>query len=151
MRPDNTAPIIAAARQRHELTRAKAMHALRELDHAGTAVTFETVARTAGVSRSWLYAQPDLRAEIQRLRDHGPAGSSTPTPRVPARQRATDASLRRRLEAVNAEIRRLRQENRQLREQLAWALGARRTMPRGQPGSTGLAAPNQSMTIGPCS
>ena len=40
MRPDNTAPIIAAARHRHELTRARAIQAIRELDHAGSLVTF---------------------------------------------------------------------------------------------------------------
>ena len=47
MRPDNIAPLITAAHHRHELTRAKAIQALRELDHAGTPVTFEAVARTA--------------------------------------------------------------------------------------------------------
>jgi hypothetical protein len=70
MRPhSNPAPLIAAARQRHELTRSKTIQALRELDRAGTTVSFEAVARHAGVSRSWLYSQPDIRAEVQRLRD----------------------------------------------------------------------------------
>jgi Family of unknown function (DUF6262) len=41
--------------------------ALRELHTAGAPVTFETVARTAGISRSWLYTQPDIRTEIERL------------------------------------------------------------------------------------
>src|SRR5437016_1134692 len=68
MRADNTRHIIDAARHRHELTRAKAIQALRTVDAAGTPVTFETVARAAVVSRSWLYAQPDIRAEIERLR-----------------------------------------------------------------------------------
>ncbi|WP_268252716.1 DUF6262 family protein [Streptomyces alanosinicus] len=44
------------------------MQALRTLDAAGKPVTFETVAKQAGVSRSGLYAQPDVRAEIERLR-----------------------------------------------------------------------------------
>ena len=52
MRADNTGPLINAARQRHELTRAKAIQALRELDQAGTRVTFEAVARAAGVARA---------------------------------------------------------------------------------------------------
>lgn len=69
MHADNTAPLITAARRRSELTRSRAVRAIRELDHAGTPVTFETVARTAGVSRSWLYGQPDIRGEIERLRD----------------------------------------------------------------------------------
>ncbi|TDU01672.1 hypothetical protein EDD99_0035 [Streptomyces sp. 846.5] len=32
------------------------------------AVTFDAVAKKADVSRSWLYGQPDLRAEVERLR-----------------------------------------------------------------------------------
>ncbi len=64
MRVDNSRHIIAAARQRRELTRAKAIQALRTLDNDGALVTFETVAQAADVSRSWLYAQPDIRAEI---------------------------------------------------------------------------------------
>jgi hypothetical protein len=49
MRPDHTQHLITAAKRRHELTRAKAIRALRELDRAGTAVTFESVARAAEV------------------------------------------------------------------------------------------------------
>lgn len=47
MRADNTRHIIAAARQRRELTRAKAIQALRTLDASGAPVTFETVAQAA--------------------------------------------------------------------------------------------------------
>lgn len=124
MRPDNTRFLIQAAHQRSQATRQRAIQALRDLAAAGTPITFQTLARAAGVSRSWLYAQPDLRAELERLRALSTRAPSSPP--VPARQRATDASLRRRLEAVNAEIRRLRTENHQLRQQLACALGQRR-------------------------
>jgi hypothetical protein len=85
MRPDTATHLAAAARQRHELARAKAIRALRELDRAGTATTFEAVAR-ASVSRSWLYTQPDIRGEIQRLRDATRRALSLP---IPAAQRAT--------------------------------------------------------------
>ena len=94
MHPDNTAPLILAARKRRELARAKAVRALREIDRAGTPVTFEAVARAAGVSRSWLYGQPDLRAEIHRLRE---ATSRAATPPIRASQRASDTSLLRHL------------------------------------------------------
>ncbi|MFJ9908755.1 DUF6262 family protein [Streptomyces sp. NPDC101152] len=96
---------------------------LRGIPGFGRGVTFETVAKQAGVSRSWLYAQPDLRAEIERLRA---AHRREPRSPVPARQRTSDASLLRRLEAANARIRRLTEENQQLREQLARALGEQR-------------------------
>jgi Family of unknown function (DUF6262) len=138
MRADNTRHIIDAARQRRELTRAKAIQALRTLDAAGAPVTFETVARAAAVSRSWLYAQPDIRAEIERLRKASRRAPATP---VPARQRASDASLRSRLEAATQRNRNLAEENRQLREQLARALGERRAVrlhpdPPGRPRTT---------------
>jgi hypothetical protein len=99
MHPENTAPLILAARKRRELARAKAVRALRELDRAGTPVTFEAVACAAGVSRSWHYNQPDLRAEIHRLRE---ATSRTATPPIPASQRASDTSLLRRLASATA-------------------------------------------------
>ena len=72
-------PLSEAAARRHELTRAKAIQALRELDRAGTPVTFAGVAQTAGVSRSWLYTQPDISGHIRSLR-----------------QKTDDARLRRR-------------------------------------------------------
>jgi hypothetical protein len=123
VRADNTRHIIDAARQRRELTRAKAIQALRTLAADGSPVTFEAVAAAAGVSRSWLYAQPDIRAEIERLRSTSPRASAT---LVAASQRASDASLRRRLEAATQRNRTLAEENRQLREQLARALGEAR-------------------------
>ena len=65
MHPD---PLAEAAARRHELTRAKAAQALREIDRAGTPVTFARVAKAAGISRSWLYTQPDISGQIRRLR-----------------------------------------------------------------------------------
>ncbi len=137
MRPDNAAPIIAAARHRHELTRARAVQALRELDHTGAPVTFAAVAAFAGVSRSWLYAQPDIHDEIVRLRE---ATSRSPAAPIPAAQRTTDASLLRRLEAAHTERRRLQEENTRLRQeiararrQVARALGEQRQASGGNP------------------
>jgi hypothetical protein len=123
MRADNARHIVAAAQRRHEYTRAKAVQTLREFDASGAEVTFEAVATAAGVSRSWLYTQPDLRAEIQRLRA---ASRRTPGTAIPDRQRASDASLLRRLEAANQRSRQLVEENKRLRDQLARALGEQR-------------------------
>ncbi len=149
MRPDNTAPIIAAARRRHEQTRARAARALRDLDRAGTPVTFESVASTGGVSRSWLYTQPDLRAEIERLRD---ATGRAPSPPIPARQRASEASLHARLEAALDRNRKLAEDNQRLRRQLAHALGEQRT-PTTESTASRPRRPNSKnspTTIGPC-
>ncbi len=120
MRADNSAHLITSARNRHELTRAKAIRVLRELDTAGQPVTFQTLARAAGVSRSWLYTQPDVRAEIERLREL----DRRPLPRPASTdQRGSDASLARRLEIALARNRELSADNQRLRRQLAAAIG----------------------------
>ena len=146
MRADNTRHIIAAARQRRELTRAKAVQALRVLDADGSPVTFEAVAAAAGVSRSWLYAQPDIRAEIERLRAVSGRAPATP---LPARQRSSDASLLRRLEAASERIRRLAEENRLLRARLAQALGERRATANLETRAARTAPNRNSVTIDP--
>ncbi|MGH3831617.1 MAG: DUF6262 family protein [Pseudonocardiaceae bacterium] len=125
MRADNSHHVIASARRRAEQTRERAVAALRRLDTTGQTINFDTVAREAGVSRSWLYTQDDLRAEIERPRERRGLTRSPAT--IPDRQRASDASLLRRLEAATTRIRTLNYENKQLRDALAQALGDRRT------------------------
>lgn len=124
MRADNSRHLIAAARRRAAATRKRAIAALRRMDKAGTPITVDAVAKEGRVSRSWLYNQPDLRAEIERLRARRNPVSTGRL--VPDRQRASDASLLRRLESAAERIRRLEAENQQLREALALALGQRR-------------------------
>lgn len=148
MRADNSRHLAVAARDRAEQTHAKALRTLRDLEDAGHLVTFEAVARKAGVSRSWLYSQPEIRAKIDELR----VRRSSPTARLtPQRQRATDDSLLRRLEATTERMRHLEDDNRQLRQALAEALGAAReqrvtgaTSTRDTPGKPGV------KIIGPC-
>lgn len=123
MRADNSAALVAAAHRRHEVTRAKAVRALRELQHASAEVSFASVAAAAGISRSWLYAETDLRQEISRLRE---STRPAPGPMVPASQRTSQASLRRRLEVAEERIRALQADNDRLRRQLAHALGEQR-------------------------
>lgn len=144
MPADNSAHLAVAAQRRHELTRSKAIQALRELEHAGTPVTFEAVAVAAGVSRSWLYTQPDLKTEIQRLRD---ATRQAPTSTVPVSQKASETSLLRRLEAAAQRNRELAAQNQQLRRQLARALGDQRAA---RDFATAPSTRHASATIGPC-
>jgi TolA-binding protein len=121
---DNTIHLLQAAAARHHNAVVAAREAIREFDNEGTQVTFRGVAARAGVSRSWLYRDPDIRAEIERLRSASPP---TPKHALPAAQRASTDSLRQRLDTLNDEITRLRKENQILRDQLARQLGQRRT------------------------
>lgn len=123
MPADNTRFLLQAARGRHEATTTRAQEALRRLDRAGSPVSFRAVAEAAGVSRAWLYRQPDLRAEIDRLRT-GQAPASRP--RSPATQRGSDESRQRRVETLLEDNARLRTESTHLHEQVARLLGERR-------------------------
>jgi hypothetical protein len=149
MRADNSQHLLAAAQQRTEQTRRRAVAALRRLDTTGKPITFDAVAREAGVSRSWLYAQTDLRVEVERLRArHQP---QTPKAVPPDRQRASDASLLRRLEAATERIRHLEHDNRELRDALAQALGDQRTSAiLGNTGRRDTPGKRVSKLVGPC-
>jgi hypothetical protein len=121
--PDHTVAIVVVAKRRREETRHRAADALRRLDAASLPVSFAAVARAAGISRAWLYREPDLRSEIETLRRTQTAASSRA---VPSRERAASESLRSQLDALRALEADLLAENKQLREALARKLGAER-------------------------
>jgi Family of unknown function (DUF6262) len=130
MRADNSGYVVDAARRRARATRRRAVAALRRMDNAGTPTTFDALAREAGVSRSWLYNQPDLRAEVERLRDRPHPAAAR---RVPNRQQSSDASLLHRVEVATQRIRELETDNTRLRDALAEALGERRATSTREP------------------
>ena len=111
-----------AAQARHEATLRRATTALQRLARRGEPVTFRRLAETAGVSRSWLYRQSQLRDEINRLRDASAGRPGT----LPSAERATADSMRQQLRTYRDEVTRLRTENQELRDQLARHLGAAR-------------------------
>ena len=113
---------LTAARQRSDQTRQRATQALQRLHATGQPITFAHVARTANVSRSWLYRQPDLRADINRLR----RVTTTQAVPIPPAERGSTESLQQRLETALDEITRLKADNHQLRQHLAQHLGHQR-------------------------
>ena len=92
---------------------------IRQLDADGATVSFAAVAEHARVSRAFLYAHAELRAEIEALRSIDTAAPA----RLPVRQRASDTSVRARLRAALDENQRQRDELAALREELALAHG----------------------------
>jgi hypothetical protein len=112
-----------AARTRHDQTLRRARAALRTPARRGEPITVRGVADAARVSRSWIYQQPDLLADIDRLRQPRPS----PHPAAPASQKATIDSLRQQLRTYREEITRLRAQITDLNNQLARHLGAART------------------------
>ena len=111
--------LVEAAAKRTLDAERRVRGVLRQLDADGAAVSFAAVAKHARVSRAFLYAHAELRAEIEALRS---IHSAAPA-RLPGRQRASDTSLRARLRAALDENQRQRDQIAALREELALAHG----------------------------
>jgi hypothetical protein len=121
---DHAGTLADAAAHRALDAEDRVRRALTELDRQGANVTFAAIARHAHVSRQFLYSHDAFRAEIAQLRT--PRGNSTP--RIPARERASENSLRSRLHAAIDDNQRLRGELTRLRDELANALGRNREL-----------------------
>ena len=121
-RADNSSFLAQANARRHQAALSAAHHAIEQMQRQGRAVSFSSVAQSAGVSRGWLYRQDQIRDLISRQQAVKP-----PAARRVTAQRATADSLRQRLDTARAEITRLRAENHSLRDQLARHLGFQRT------------------------
>lgn len=107
------------ARHRHQQTLDRAQRVLTELADTGQRVTATRLAGLAGVSRSWIYTQPELLDQLRQLDQHRTATAH-------ARQlgtHASDNSLRRRLAVAHERITTLQTENKQLRDALAHVHG----------------------------
>jgi hypothetical protein len=130
-RADNSAFLAQANARRHQAALTAARHAIQQLQREGKPISYAAVAHAAGVSRTWLYRDDQIKDLISRLRHAEP-----PPARLTAQRASTDA-LRQRLDTARAEITRLRAENRSLRDHIARQLGLQRT----QPASDGSAEP----------
>lgn len=123
MRPDNSHHLIAAAQRRRADTIQRARKALQDIGETGQQRTVTQIAAHAGVSRSWLYAQPELRERLRQL-------TATPQPAestAPQVERSSEASLHQRLTLAHERIRELDNDNRHLRDQIALLHGQLRT------------------------
>jgi len=123
MTTTNVERLHAARRSDSETKRQRARAAFAELVREGGSVNFESVRRRAGVSRSLVYADRELSAQITELRDRQ-AGIGTAAPPMPARSIVTERSLRNDLALSQADNRQLRTEAEKLRRRLGMAVAA---------------------------
>src|SRR6266702_2241453 len=104
----NVAGLRAAAERKHQQAGQKVDDALRTLLQAGEPITFRRVAICAGVSTGWLYAQPDVKQRIMRMR-----GQSVRTLASRA-ERASDASKDAMMRARRQQVELLGEQRKQL-------------------------------------
>src|SRR6266571_5109065 len=127
MTPDRTAAAIEARRRAAEQKLQQVRDAIADLRRHKTPVTYPAVARQAGVSRTFLYANPDARALISKAISTG-SGPKTSAPGTGSnqepswRERALNAEAAQRLATENAtlkqRVRQLTHDNRTLEERL---------------------------------
>jgi hypothetical protein len=116
----NTAGIAAHAQSRKEHKHKGVEDAITTLLREQKLINFNTVAKTACVSKAYLYSQPDLRERIEALRQQ--------TMEQMVRERAapspgkTDVSRDLVILAKDRRIKALEAENQKLRQQLKGAL-----------------------------
>lgn len=123
---DNTRFLLEATRRRSADARERTQNTLTQVAKGRGRVTVAGIAKVAGVSRSWLYTQPDLIDAITRLQQRGPSPNRT------GRQPATTVSLQNRLDAATHRNKQLRGEIAELTERLEAAYGEIRTLRNAQ-------------------
>ena len=117
----NTAGMTAHANLRKAQKRKGVEDAIAALLREQKPVNFNMVAKTACVSKAYLYSQPDLRERIEALRQQGV--EQLVRERVTCSTGKTDASRDLVILAKDRRIKALEEENRQLKQQLKVALG----------------------------
>lgn len=112
--------MLATRRLDSQLKRERVLAAVDTIAATGRELSIAAIARHAGVSRKFIYAHPDLRAQIeQRARRH----TSRATAAAVADGRVTVMSLQADLANTKARNQRLRQQLAVLEQRLSEALG----------------------------
>ena len=102
---------------RKRKTKEKVENAIKRLTKDSKAINFNSVAKEAGVTKATLYNHSDIRESIKFLRDQQEkVYSNARVKRDEANQNAMNASLRRRIEKLEARIKELEDENKELRK-----------------------------------
>ena len=126
--PRNTQAIVQLAADKSERARQRVREAIQTLEQRGLPINFNTVAKQARVSKTFLYdpRHADLAAEIRRLRDplrQQPARLSASQGKSDAAKEAQIARLQERVRDLEQEVRELRRENEVLYGKLAERVG----------------------------
>ena len=114
--------MVAHAHRRKEEKRKCVDEAITLLVREQQAINFNSVAKTAGVSKAYLYTQQDLRERIEALRQQGLEQAVRERATHPSVGK-TDASKDLVILAKDRRIKELVAENRKLQQQLKAALG----------------------------
>ena len=114
----NTIGLREAGLKRRAEATTRVEEAIKTLLKDGKDITFNAVIQVAGVSKSWLYSQPELRARIDVLRRQ-----TARSQKLPQKNAATDNSKDTMISALRSQIKELKSEIETLEKQVQVAYG----------------------------
>lgn len=107
----NTEGLRQNAQKKREETFEKVEDAIRQLIKEKRRINFNTVVEASGVSKAWLYKEPEIRTRIEQLRKQGGGGNQ------PVKRPTSDSSKDALLKTFKERIKKLEAENHDLRRQ----------------------------------
>ncbi|HEX4716091.1 MAG TPA: DUF6262 family protein [Ktedonobacteraceae bacterium] len=120
----NTRGLLAHAQRKAQETQQRVHHAIDQLLREEQTINFNTVAQTAQVTKSYLYAHQDVRERIEALRtQQGQEHIERQWAERQQHQARTDRTKEVLLAAKDRRIEALEEENRKLKAQLKEAYG----------------------------
>jgi hypothetical protein len=120
----NTSGLLAHAQRKSQQTQQRVHQAIDQLLREEHTVNFNTVAKAASVTKSYLYAHQDVRERIEALRtQQGQERIERQWAAQQQHQARTDKTKDVLLEARDRRIKALEAENRKLKEDLKVAYG----------------------------
>ncbi|MEH7548071.1 MULTISPECIES: DUF6262 family protein [Bacillaceae] len=110
----NTEAVVAYAKKKKEETVEKVEQAIKQLIKQNEKINFNTVTSAAGVSKSYLYNQPEIRERIETLRQQQ---REMTTPKN-VKKNMSDENKESLIQVFRDRIRELEKENKQLKEEI---------------------------------
>jgi predicted nuclease with TOPRIM domain len=110
----NTEAVVAYAKRKKEETVEKVEQAIKQLIQQNEKINFNTVTKAAGVSKSYLYNQTELRDRIETLRQQQREVTSPKNIKKNMNVENKDSLI----QVFRERIRELEKENKQLKEEI---------------------------------
>lgn len=119
----NTLGLQEHAQQKRESAFERTDQAIQKLLKEKKNINFGTVSEEAGVSRTWLYNQTDIRDRIEELRNNQTAKKSKINKSASVKQRVINSSKSSEVIELQQRIKKLETENLVLRQHLGVVYG----------------------------
>ncbi|BAY29189.1 hypothetical protein NIES2107_10300 [Nostoc carneum NIES-2107] len=108
----NVEGLVDNAQRKRQETFEKVEQGIQQLIKEKQVINFNTVAKVSGVSKAWLYKEPEIKERIEHLRVN-----YSRTEKVPPKQKTSDASKDAIIRTLKEKIKKIEAENRGLRDQ----------------------------------